>query len=117
MEINSCVYENVFYGTYQNDEHVDYSDSVMIEKARIIELLDRVGAMKNNFIGFTDNEGTTIQFYVVDLDDICVEIPIEKEKGSYSKQISEAEMHSIVQNLKTPYIIYKSSLCLAFQEW
>jgi hypothetical protein len=44
-------------------------------------------------------------------------VDIPTEKGSYSKQISEAEMQSIVQNLITPYISYKSSLALEFQAW
>ena len=115
MAINSCAYENVFYCTYQNDEYVESSDPVSIEKDRMVELLERVGAVEKNFIGFIDEDGTSLQFYVDAINDICVEIPTPSEKSSYSKQISEAEMQSIVKNLGTPYISYKSSLNLKFQ--
>lgn len=117
MAINSCAYENVFYCTYQNEECVESSDPVIIEKRRMIELLERVGAVEKNFIGFIDKDGTTLQFYVDAINDVCMEIPTPFEKGSYSKQISEAQMQSIVKNLETPYISYKSSLNLKFRAW
>jgi hypothetical protein len=58
MESNSCAYENVFYCTYQNNECVESSDPVIIEKGRMLEILEHVGAVKKNFIGFIERDGT-----------------------------------------------------------
>jgi hypothetical protein len=117
IAVNSYAYENVFYCTYQSDKCVASSDPVRIEESEIIQLLEQVGAMEKNFIGFTDEDGTTLQFYVDAIDDIWVEIPVPAEQGSYGTQIKESDMQAIVRDLKAPYINYKTKLNLSFRAW
>ena len=73
--------------------------------------------MKNNFIGLIDADGTTLQFFVDAINEIWMEIPAPSEKGSYGKQIKEAEMRSIIRNLEAPYLTYKKTLNLNFLAW
>jgi hypothetical protein len=117
MATNSYAYESVFYCTYQSEECVESNDPISIDKSSMIELIERVGAMEKNFIGFIDKNGTTIQFYVDAINEIWVEIPTPSEQGSYGKQINASEMLAIVKELKEPYVNYKEKLRLEFRSW
>ncbi len=79
--------------------------------------INKVSEIENNFIGFTDKYGTTIQFYVDDIDKIKVEIPIPAEGGSYGSEIKKTDMVAIIKTLREPYIKYKKSLNLKFLAW
>lgn len=117
IAINAHAYENVFYCTYQIGECTKNSALVRVDEAEMEELLERVGAMKENFIGFIDTDGTVFQFFVDNVDNIWVEIPIPAKKGSFGKQIKKVEMQSIIRNLEPPYIAYKKRLSLTFGAW
>ena len=113
----SYAYENVFYCTYQTETCVESSAGLSVNKSEIAELVERVGVGQENFIGFVDSHGTTIQFFVDGIDDILLEVPIPDEKGSYGKKINMAEMKSIVGDLESPYLNYIKSLKLVFSAW
>lgn len=117
MAMNSQVYEKVFYCTYQTDECIESSNPVRLEENGLTELLERVGAIEKNFIGFTDEDGITLQFYIDAIDDIWMEIPVQSELGSYGIQINESKMKDIVKNLEAPYFNYKTKFNMSFRAW
>ena len=111
------IYDRVFYCTYQNDECVESSNPIQVDGSEIGELLERVGRMKTNFVGFVDEDGTALQFFVDDIDEIWVEIPIPSQKGSYGAKIDQSQMQEIVQDLAAPFIDYKTKLDMSFEAW
>lgn len=118
MPVNvSATYEALFYSIYQDDDCIEPSGPVDISIEKIMAIAERVCIGKKNFIGFEDNEGTTIQFYVDEVDKIWMEIPVANENGSYGKHISQQEFLSFIKSMKKPYIKYKSSLYLKFKKW
>jgi len=117
IAVNSYGYENVFYCTYQNLTCVEASAAQSVSKSEIAVLIERVVAGQENFIGFVDPDGTTIQFFIDGVDDILVEIPSPAEKGSYGKKIDTSQMQSIVESLEFPYLNYIESLNLVLSLW
>ena len=117
MAASSFAYENVFYCTYQNQTCVDSSAEMSATEEEVSKLVELVGAGQENFLGFVDSDGTTIQFFADDVDDILVEIPDVEKKGSYGKKINQSEMRSIVKDLAPPYLNYIKSLDLKLKSW
>jgi len=114
---NSIAFDRVFYCIYQDDLCIKSHEPVKIDKPDINGLLNRVSVGEQNFIGFVDEDGVVIQFYVDAPDNIWIEIPSPEEKGSYGKQIHYREMKSIVKDLKPPYMRYIERLDLIFGAW
>ncbi len=110
-------YKKVFYGMYQNGQSVEANNAAPIKKQVLTNLVKTVGECDQNFIGFIDETDTILQFFVDKVNDIWVEIPEVKKKGSYSKRINQIEMESIITNLKTPFKEYKTRLELDFKAW
>lgn len=110
-------YEKVFYTVYQTQDSVKSSHPARIPKHKVTQLLKDVSLGKKNFIGFVDDDNTTIQFYVDAIGKIWVEIPFPNKQGSYGKHITTDEMHEIVSTLSPPYMLYKTKLNLHFEAW
>jgi len=117
MSTNLIAYDKVFYCTYQNDECVESNNPIQVNKSDMNELVQQVGKIKKNFIGFVDKDGTTLQFYVDITDKIWLEIPVPEEKGSYGIYINQSVMETIIKNLNEPYLNLKDKLKLNFQTW
>lgn len=117
VAVNSYAYENVFYCTYQNQTCVDSSAELSLDQSEVAELIELVGAGQENFLGFVDSDGITIQFFADAVDDILVEIPSPDDKGSYGKKIKQSDMESIIGSLKPPYLNYVKRLNLVFTPW
>lgn len=107
----------VFYCIYQNKKAVDHDEPISVMGIEIPELIEEVTSMKENFIGFVDKDETSLQFFIDDLDEIWMEIPIPAEKCSYGTYIDRKSMQEIVQNLKAPFIDYKEKFNLDPQPW
>ena len=75
------------------------SNPVALDKESAISMALQVLREPNDFIGFVDAYGTTIQFYCDDSGEIWVEIPYPSEHGSYGKHISLEEVEYFVQEL------------------
>jgi len=78
-------YDKVFYCAYQTDESVETPSP--INPKELPDLLKRITNNKENFIGFVDEQETTLQFYINGDNDITVDIPDTKKNGSYTKEI------------------------------
>ena len=115
ISMNSYSFEKVFYCAYQIDDCVETPSP--ITKVIIEDLLPIIANGEKNFIGFVDSNDTTFQFYVDDVNKILVEIPVTKEKGSYSKHINEEEFYKLISTLKEPFIDYKKNLGLEYVAW
>ena len=111
------VYRSVYFCVYQADSCVTSQEPVDVNAEAMPDLLAEVAALPENFIGFVDDSGTSIQFFVEELDRIWVEIPFPDLQGSYGAHVPKAGMQEIVKDLKAPYAAYKDSLGLQFQPW
>ena len=109
--------DKYFYCIYQEDNHIDPTGPISLKPHEIMDLAFRVSEGKNNFIGFEDGKGDTIQFYTQELNQIWVDIPSAKENGSYGKLVNNDEFYDIIMKLKKPYKKYISTLNLEFQAW
>ena len=114
---DSWNYSGVFYCTYQNGNCIEFQKPVKLDTKGISELVALVVEEKENFVGFTDSNGTTLQFIVEDIDVIWVEIPFPEQNGSYGTQIDIEDMQEIIGSLKQPYLAYKAQLGMEFQPW
>jgi len=110
-------YLEVFYCAYQVGNCAETEKPVKLDTTEISELIVLVVKEKENFIGFTDSNGTILQFYVDDINVIWVEVPYPKRKGSYGTLIDIKGMQEIVGSLKQPYLSYKTQLGMEFYSW
>ncbi|HHG3517577.1 TPA: hypothetical protein ACPV0E_004606 [Vibrio parahaemolyticus] len=110
-------YQGVFFSIAQTKENISPQSPIEIGPGEIYEYLVDVAQCPNNFIGFIDREGTTLQFMVDEFDKIWLDIPSVEEKGSYGKHITNAEMIALVDSLKGPYSKYVKDLNLELLKW
>lgn len=110
-------YKGVFYCVYQSEECVESSAPINVDKTKINKLLERVLERQKNFIGFVDDSGTTLQFYVDELDKVWVEVPSPADKGGFGKHLSNREVRMLIKALKPPYLEYINTLNLQLEKW
>ncbi|UTM56109.1 hypothetical protein L4174_009635 [Photobacterium sp. CCB-ST2H9] len=110
-------YQRVFFSIAQTKENVSAQSPIEIGTGEIYGYLVDVAQCPNNFIGFTDSEGTTIQFMVDEFDKIWLDIPSVKDHGSYGKYFTNAEMTALVDGLTAPYNKYVKELNLELLKW
>jgi hypothetical protein len=110
-------YKKVFFSITQTNEDVSSQSPIEIGPGEIYEYLVDVMQCQNNFIGFTDSEGSTVQFMVNESDKIWLEIPSVEEQGSYGKYITISEMTALVDSLTAPYSKYVKDLNLKLLKW
>jgi len=108
-------FDAVSYCVYQNDDCIESAKA--IDKSDVSVIVEGVITGEKDFIVFEDKQGTSIQFYVDQLDNIWVEIPRPNERGSYGKHISSDEMKLIIDDLVEPYSDYQQKLTLKFLAW
>ncbi len=108
---------SLFYCTYQNNESIESCNTIRVNDEEFHRITSNIIGHEKNFIGFVDDENTTLQFYVEPTDKVWIEIPETKENGSYGAYISNNQMQSIFRNLGQPYCNYKNELQLKFQAW
>ncbi len=108
-------YESVFYCAYQIDECLE--EPSPIADREVQKLLPVIAERKKNFIGFIDEYGVVLQFYIDDIDKIWVEIPYPKEKGSYGTHLDTDRFFSVAGKLEAPFMRYKNELGLKFRAW
>ena len=88
-----------FYSCQSTGDHVPSSDPIVLDKDTAIGVAQQVLREPNDFIGFIDSSGTTIQFYCDESGEIWVEIPNPDEHGSYGKHISRNEVELFIKEL------------------
>ncbi len=110
-------YESVFFCVYATDTCVDQKDAITVESENMRGLLEQVLSGGENFIGFIDSAGTTLQFFVDQPDAVWVEIPVPERKGSFGRYMSNTEVDQLITELKEPYAAYVETLGLAFTKW
>ncbi|WP_196141049.1 hypothetical protein [Aliikangiella sp. G2MR2-5] len=116
-EDNNSALSSVFYCTYQNGEEVDSSNPIKINILEAKRLCENVISGTDNFIGFVDEEGTTLQFYSDKKGVISADIPIVAEKGSLVCEISYSEFMVLIDSLEQPFKDYANTLDMNFQPW
>ena len=110
-------YKKVFFSIAQTNEDVNSQSPIEVGPGESYEYLVDVVKCPNNFIGFTDSEGTTVQFMVDESNKIWLDIPSVEEQGSYGKYITTSEMTALVDSLTAPYSKYVKDLNLKLLKW
>ena len=100
-----------------NQDGIQIDEPVLMSMEKVLELAQAVPQQPQNFIGFTDTDGTVFQFFVDAPGKIWVEIPSVAEQGSYGKHVSESEFLELVTGLQAPYSQYRDNLGLEFEPW
>lgn len=78
---------HMFYCDYAEDEDVPAEEAIPADLETIIQRMDSVLRITENFVGMVDTNDVTLQFIVNDDYSIHVDIPIPKKRGSYSKTL------------------------------
>lgn len=105
-----------FYSCYSTGDHVPSTKPIELEKDTAIDVAMQILKEPNDFIGFVDQSGTTIQLYYDESEKIWVEIPYPEKRGSYGMHISISEVELFVKGLPSRY----SNDCIPngkFEEW
>lgn len=89
----------LFFADYCEDKVLESKDAHAATQEDILHSMECVLHMPRNFIGVTDEDGSTIQFMVNDDQTICVDVPSPAERGSYAKQTDLQECLGIVRRL------------------
>lgn len=110
-------YSKVFFSITQTKEFVSSESPIEIGGGEIYSLLADFAQKPKNFIGFIDQQDTTIQFMVDEFDKIWVDIPSVENKGSYGKHMNNEEMLKLINDLSEPYSKYIKDLNLTFTQW
>lgn len=105
----------VFHCVYQNDDCVETPRQTSIADA--LDLMRAAARAKDNFVGFVDRNGTTLQFYVERPGHFWVEIPAPELKGSYGRDLTSEEAFGVVRKLTGDLEDQKKALGLKLRKW
>lgn len=114
---NAAAFDAVFYCTYQTSECTDAGTTVSVPPAEMAALLKAVGEVKENFIGFIDEEKTVVQFFVDKPNLIWFEIPDLQRQGSYGKHLTQQEFEAFVLRLEPPFQRFLGDPGMEFVPW
>lgn len=118
-------YQQTFYyiaarADHEPDEEIPGSNPVPLDQPQVIELIERAMQSAGNFIGFVDDEGVTLQVAFEphqNNQEVWIDIPIPKAKGSYGGYFSAAQGRDILLSLQMPFSQYTEKLNLEFSPW
>lgn len=110
-------YKHVFYCIYEDDEEVGGDAPISKTQAEVESLIRRVVNGVDNYIGFVDDEGDTIQVMCEARDHIWIEVPVESEAGSYGKLMVEKDVIGFLLSMNPPFKKYIDILSLSFKPW
>jgi len=105
----------VHFALYQHE--ITQDTPALVDQQKLQWIVREVPLTKENFLGFTDSQGTILQFFVDAPDKIWVEIPVAEKKGSYGKEIDPAQYRRIIDMLKEPFSAYIAELKLKLTPW
>lgn len=103
-----------FYCIYQEDLNIDANNLIDLNRNQINKLIEKIILRQGNFIGFIDDENTTIQFVFEGKNTVLIDIPLLDKCGSFSKTISVQQIKKIITELKAPYKLYIDYLKMEF---
>jgi hypothetical protein len=107
----------LFYCIRAEHDCVDPSAPVPTEARMSIAISGRALSSADDFVGFTDKDDTTLQFYVEAPDSILVDMPAPEKQGSYQVRISRGRAMLIIGRLSPPLSRYQTELKLEFAKW
>jgi hypothetical protein len=105
----------------------DAAVTVSLEQAQLI-WSDEIRGIEGNFLGLIDDRDNTIQFYFVsdipdDVDDasqlriVLLDFPIEKQRGSYAKEVAIGEVHDLIAKAFAVGAKHEAFEGLRFEKW
>jgi hypothetical protein len=106
-----------FYCIHAEHSCKDTAGEVPVISGNATSVARRALSTKDDFIGFTDADQTTLQFYAEDADSILVDMPMPKLKGSYATHLNRAQALKLIASLSSPLSRYRSDLKLKFMKW
>ncbi len=89
----------VFFSDYCEDKHLPAEKAEASDVESILHSMACVLCVPNNFLGFKDSAGRTIQFVVNDDQSILVDVPMPDEGGSYSMTTDLDACFALVREL------------------
>jgi hypothetical protein len=105
----------IFFANYCEDEHLPSEEAELRDVDLILDSMDYILHMPDNFLGITDLNDTTIQFMVNKDKTIHVEIPKPQDQGSYTMNLNLQDCLKLVKGLdgqidiqKYPEFIFES---------
>jgi hypothetical protein len=106
-----------FYCIHSERPCNETSEDIPVSAGDALVLARRALSTKDDFVGFTDADGTTLQFYVEEVDSILVDMPVPQQQGSWSTHVDRARALKLIAGLGPPLSRYRSSLKLQFEKW
>jgi hypothetical protein len=107
----------MFYCIHSEHNCVSPSAAVPSNHATALAVAEKALSSKDDFVGFTDVDETTLQFYVEGDDSVWVDMPVPERKGSYGMHTNRAKALQVIGRLSPPLSRYRSELHLEFKEW
>jgi hypothetical protein len=107
----------VFYCIHSERPCKETTEEAPVSRGDALLLARRALSTKDDFVGFTDAQQTTLQFYVEDTDSVLVDMPAPQLKGSYSTHVNRAQALKLIAGLSPPLSRYRSDLKLKFAKW
>jgi hypothetical protein len=107
----------LYYCIRAEQDCVAPSAPVPTETKMSMAIAGRALATKDDFVGFTDKDETTLQFYVEGPDSILVDMPEPEKKGSYQTHTDRGRALQIISRLSPPLSRYRTDLKMEFSKW
>ena len=92
-----------FYCCYSTDDWIDAPDARVIDGDSALAIAQRVLREPMDFIGFVDENGVTLQFFIEDSGLVWIEVPIPEDEGSYGKTVTLREANSVIESLPSAF--------------
>jgi hypothetical protein len=75
----------LFYTDYTNDKHIKSDEAITATTKEIGACMSNLLREPDNFLGIIDDNDVMLQFMVENDGSICVDLPVNERKGSFTK--------------------------------
>lgn len=90
---------NAFYCCSATGEDIPSSRPISIDRDKAIDLAKAMLKAPTDFVGFVDENGSTLQLIVEKSGSVWMEVPAPVEGGSYGKSITMHELDSAIGSM------------------
>jgi hypothetical protein len=106
----------LFYTDYTNDKHIKSDEAITATIKEIGTYMSNLLHEPDNFLGIIDDNEVMLQFMVENDGSICVDLPVDERKGSFTKH---TDLNSCLQLIASlPEIIELDKIDgLTFNDW
>ena len=106
----------LFYTDYINDKHIKSDEALTATIKEIGACMANLLHEPDNFLGIIDDNDVMLQFMVENDGSICIDLPVDERKGSFTKHTGLNSCIQLVESL--PQIIELDKIdSLVFTLW